>query len=147
MGGGAAGLHIGVVVIALAHGQCIQPQRARNITHDGFNHDHTLRAAKAAKCGVALGVELAAVRGDADIRQKVGVVRMEDGAVGHGAGQVGAEATVGGHLQLQPGDQPLRIKTHVPLVAERVAFASDHEVVIAVQAQLDGAAKLACGQG
>ena len=72
---------------------------------------------------------------------------MEDGAVGHGAGQVGAKAAVGGHLQLQPGDLPLVIKAHIPLVAEGVALASDHEVVIAVQAQLDGAAKLACRQG
>ena len=40
-----------------AHFQWIQPQRTRDIAHQGFNQDHTLRPAKAAKGCVALGIE------------------------------------------------------------------------------------------
>lgn len=136
-----------IVVIAAANLQRVQPQRACNIAHDGLNHDHALRAAKAAKGRVALGVELAAVRGNAHIREEIGIVRMEDGTVGHGAGQVGAKAAVGGHLQLQTGDEALIVKAHIPLVIKGVALAGDHEIIITVQAQLDGAAKLARRKG
>jgi hypothetical protein len=83
---------------------------AGDVAHDGLDQDHALRPAKAAKRGVALGVELAAVGGNLHILQVVGVVAVEDGTVGHRAGQVGAEAAVGGHHQLEGGQAPVSSK-------------------------------------
>ena len=74
--------------------------------------------------------------------QEVRVVAVEHRAVGYGARQIGAEAAVGGHHQFEAGDAPGVVKAHVPFVGEGVALAGDHEVVVAVQAQLDGPAEL-----
>jgi hypothetical protein len=46
------------------------------------------------------------------------------------------------HLQLQARDAAGVVKAHVVVVGERVALAGDHEVVVAVQPQLDRAAEL-----
>lgn len=72
---------------------------------------------------------------------------MEDGAIGHGAREVGAETTFGQQGELQRGDEARVVIAHGVVVGEGVALAGDHEVVVAVQAQLDGAAGLARGQG
>ena len=85
MGGVAPRLAIGrrllAVQVALAHGQRVQPEPARNVAHDGLDHHHALGPAKAPKRRVALGVELAAVGGNGHIFQKVGVIGVEDRAV------------------------------------------------------------------
>lgn len=135
------------VEVAPAHRQRVQPQLARNVAQDGFNDDHALRPAKAAKGRVALGVGLAAVGRDVYVLQKVGVVGMKNRAVGHGARQVGAEAAVDGHHQLQAGNAPAVVKARAVIVGKRVALAGDQEVVIAVQAQLDRALELARRDG
>ena len=61
---------------------------------------------------VALGVEFAAVGRNLDIFQKVAVVDVEDGAVRHRAGQVGAKAAVGGHHQFQSAEASGVVKAH-----------------------------------
>ena len=76
---------IDTVQIALANVQRVHTQHACDIAHDAFNHDHALRAAKAAKSGVALGVGFQAVGRNVNVLQKVGVVGMENGAVRHRA--------------------------------------------------------------
>ena len=70
--------------------------------------------------------------------QKVGVVHVEYGAVGHRARQIGAEAAVHRHLQLQPLDAPRVVKAHGVVVGKGVALAGDQEVVVPVQPQFDG---------
>ena len=72
---------------------------------------------------------------------------MEDCAVGHRARQVGAEAAIDGHHQLQCGQAASVVKTRAVFKCKGVAFAGDHEVVVAVQAQLDGAAQFVGGNG
>ena len=68
---------------------------------------------------------------------------MKDGAVSHRPAEVGAEAAVGRHHELQAAQAPARVKACGVVVGKRVAFAGDHEVVVAVHAQLDGLAELA----
>ena len=138
---------IAPVQVGQAHVLRIAAQGPGNVAQDGLDDDDTLRPTKAAERRVALGVRLAAVRGDLHIAQVIRVVGMEHGAVGHGAGQVGAEAAVGSHLQLQARDAARVVKAHVVFVRKRVALAGDHEVFVPVQPQLDGAAQLVRGHG
>ena len=137
----AIGKRLFAVEIAQAHIERVQFQPTRDVAHDGLDQDDALWAAKAAKGGVALRVGLAAVGGNLHMLQVIGVVAVEDGAVRHRAGQVGAPAAVGGHHQLQGGEAPAVVKTCGVLVFKRMALAGDHEVVVAVQPQFDGAAE------
>ena len=109
-----------------------------DIAHDGFNHDHALRSSKTTKGGVALGVGFAAVGGNRNVLQKVGVVAVKNSPVSDRARQICTKSAVGGHLQLQSGEPAGAIKAGGVFVSERMAFARHHEVIIAVQAQLDG---------
>ncbi len=67
---------------------------------------------------------------------------MEDRPVGHRARQVGREAAVGQHVQAQSAHQAVGVKAHRVVVGKRVAFPRDHEIVVAVQPHLDGAAQV-----
>ena len=71
------------IQVAQTNVKCIQTQMPGNISHDAFNHDHALRATKAAKCGMALGVGFQAVRGNCDVLQKVRVVNVKHRPVSH----------------------------------------------------------------
>ena len=115
---------------------------AGDIAQNRFGNDHALRPAKASEGGVALGVELAAVRGDVYVLQKIGVVHVKNRPVGHRAGQVGAEAAGHQHLQLQAAQAATVIKTHCVVVAKRMPFAGQHEVVVAIKPQFDGLLEL-----
>ena len=81
----AAFLCIAAVQVGHAHVQRIAAQRPGNVAQNCLDHDHPLRAAKAPKRRMALGVGLAAVRRNVDIAQVVSVVDVEHGAVGHRA--------------------------------------------------------------
>ena len=140
-GSGARGQGLVAVQIAQAHIQGVLAQRAGDVAHDGFNQDHALRAAKAAKGGVALGVGFAAVGGDLHVLQKVRVVAVKNCAVGHRAGEVGAKAAVHRHVQLQAVQAPAVVVAHGVVAHHGVALAGNHEVVVAVQAQLDWRAR------
>ena len=85
--------------------------------------------------------------GDFHVLQEVGVVGVEDGAIRHGAGQIGAPAAVHLHLQLQPAQPPGVVKAHGVVVGKGVAFAGDDKVVVAIQAQFHRAAQLVRGHG
>ena len=137
---GVALIH--TVEVAHACVQRVHAQLAGNVTHDGLNHHHALRATKAAVGRVALGVEFAAVRGDVHIAQEVSVVAVEDGAVGHGAAQVCAEPAVGCLHQLEARQQAGIVKASGVFVIERVAFTGHHEVIITVKTQFDWAFEL-----
>ena len=146
---GAAGALVGqrlvAVQIAHAHIERVLAQVARDVAQNGLDHHHALGPAKAAKRGVALGIGFAAVRSYGYVFQKVGVVAVKHRAVGHRARQVGAKAAVGRHHQFQRGEPPRGVKTGCVFVGKGVALAGDHEVVVAVQAQLDRRFELVCG--
>jgi len=63
--------------------------------HHPFDPKHPLGAAKPAKGGGALGVGFQPVRGDPDMVQQVGIIRMQHGAVGHGQGEILRPAAAG----------------------------------------------------
>ena len=134
------------IKVGQAHIQRVQAQVAGHVAHQGFDQQHTLRAAKAAVGGVTLGVGFAAVRGDAHIAQVVGVVGVEDGAVRHRTAQVGTVTAVRQLHGIEREHSALRIKPDLPIVAEGMAFASDHKVVAPVQAHLHGAPQFVCSQ-
>ena len=135
------------IQIAPAHIQRVESEVSRDVAQQGLDDDHALRTAETAERGMALGVRLAAVGGDVHIAEEIGVVRVKDRPVGHRAGEVGAEAAIGQHGQLQAGDQAGVVETHGVVVGKRVALAGDHEVVVAVQPQLDRALELVRGNG
>jgi hypothetical protein len=64
---------------------------------------------------------------------------VEHGAVSHGAAQVSAVAAVSELHHMQTQDAACVVKAHGVVVAEGVALAGDDEVVITVEAHLDGA--------
>ena len=66
---------------------------------------------------------------------------MEQGAVRHRAREVGAEAAVDGHFQLQRQQAPAGVEASAVAVVEGMTFAGDAEIVVALQAQLDRAAR------
>ena len=61
---------------------------------------------------------------------------MEDGAVGHRTRQIGAEAAVHRHRQLQGGQAAAVIEADRVIVGKGVALAGDVEVIVAIQPQL-----------
>ena len=144
----AVGRH---VVLALAvevdapHVERIAAQLARHRVHDVLDRDRALRAAETAEGRVALRVGLARVAVHADVGQPVGVVEVAQRARHHRARQVGRVAGARDHGDLGAEDAALVVVAHLVLVPEAVAPARDHEVVVAVQPQLDRAAQLARG--
>ena len=123
------------VEVTQAHIQRVQAQGSRDVAQNHFRDHHALRPAEAAKRGVALLMGFAAVGVDRHMLQEIRVVSVEDGAVRHRAAEVGAEAAVHQLRDLQAQNPPAGVKAHVVVVAERVALAGDHEVIVAVQPQ------------
>ncbi len=91
-----------------------------------------MRPTEATKRGVALRVGLAAKGSNLYVAQVVGIVAMEYGAIGHRPRQVGAEAAVDRHLQFQGCDATGVVISHVILVGEWMALASDQKIFIPV---------------
>ena len=79
---------------------------------------------------------------DGDVGQPVGVVEVADGARHHRAGKVGRIAGARDHRQLGAEDAAVVVEADLVLVVEAVAPAGDHEVVVAVEPQLDGPVQL-----
>ena len=135
--------HCGAAVeIDAAHIQRVELQ----LLGDAFDHrldgEHALRPAEAAEGRGRLRVRLAAVAHHFELRQVVAVVDVQHGAVVHRAGEVDAVAAARSHRHLQTEDAPACIETGLVVEAEIVPLAGDHHVVVAVRAQLDGAAEL-----
>ena len=125
------------VEVGAAHRERVLAEFARDAVQDVFHADRALRPAEAAKRRVALRVGLAAIAVHGHLGQPVGVVEVADGARHHGGGEVRRVPRVRDHLQRHAQHVSVVVVAHVVLVPEAVAPAGDHEVVVAVQAQLD----------
>ena len=79
-----------LVEVDAAHIQRILAKLAGNVVDHRLDAEHALRPAEATECGGALHVRLAAVPDDVQVGQVVAVVDVQDGAVVHRAGVVGA---------------------------------------------------------
>ena len=136
----------GSVKIAQAHIQRVQAQGSGDVAQDHFGHHHALRSAEAAKRRMALLVGFAAVGINRYMFQKIRVVGVEDGTVGDRAAEVGAEAAIHQLRHLQAENPAALVKADVVVVAEGMALAGDHEVVVAVQPQFHRPPQFARGQ-
>ena len=135
--GGAGGR----IVVASPQLDRIKTQIMGDVVHHPLNTDHALRAAKAAIGGGALQVGLQAVAFNADRGDRIGVVGVQHGAVRHRQRQILRPAAVHQMGEVDPQETPLGIEACAVGDAERMAFAGDDHVVVAVIAHLAG---LAC---
>ena len=118
-----------------------RPQRARDVVENRLDHHHGLRSAEAAERGVRHGVGLAAMRGDLDVFQVVGVVDVKHGAIIDRAGKIGRIAAARGqHHATAPASAPL-IEAHLVVGDEVMPLAGHQHVGVAVEAQLDRACR------
>ena len=114
------------------------------MVHHPFDPHDPLRPAKAAKCCGALGVGAQPVRGDADVIEVIGVIRMQHGTVGDGQGQVHRPATAGVMGEIQRLDPAIGVEANGIVDAEIMAFACHDHIVVTVIAHLAGAS---CARG
>ena len=135
------------VVVGAAHVERVFPQRARDAVEDVLDRDRALRPPEAAERGIALRVGLAGVAVHRHVGQPVGVVEVAERARHHRARQIGRVAGARDHRHLGPEHAAAVVVAHFVLVPEAVAPAGDHEVVVAVQPQLDRALELRGGDG
>ena len=124
------------VEVGAAHLQRVAPSLRAMPLEDQLDDQRALRPAEAAEGGVALRVRLRAEAVDGDFGQPVGVVEVADRARHHRRAQVGAEAGVADHRHLGAEDAPGVVVADLVVELEAVAPAGDHEVVVAVGAQL-----------
>ena len=127
------------VEVDTAHIQRITAQLARNRLHDVLNGNRTLRATKAAECGVALSIGLTRIAVHEHIGQPVGIVEMAQRSRHHRARQIGRMTGTRDHGNLHTKNAALVVMAKFIFVPEAVAATGNHEVVVAIQTQLDGA--------
>ena len=115
-----------------------RPELAGDVAHDGFDQDHALRAAEAAKRGVALGI--ASCSGRTRSRRRRGSRRCRcETPRGRRPGRSGRreKPQLAASIEFEASTAAGVVEAHGVFVGERMALAGDHEVIVAVQAQLD----------
>ncbi len=135
------------VEVQLADFQRVFADGVGDFLDDAFGGDHALRAAEAPESGVGDGVGLQRQGLRVDRLVEVGVVAVEQRAVGDRAGEVGGEAAAGGEQEIDALDAAFVVEADAVIDLEVVALAGDDHVVVAVGAQLGGAAGLLGDQG
>ena len=125
------------VEVDAPHIERIAAQLARNRVEDVLDRDRALRSAEAAERRVALRVRLAGEAVQRHFRQPVGVVEVAQRAGHHRTRQVGRMPGARHHRDFSAEDAALVVVADLVVVPEAVAPAGDHEVVVAVQPQLD----------
>ena len=137
---GRVRLPVAVVEVALADDLRRQAEGAGDAVHDVLDDQHPLRTAETAESGVGDHVSLHRAAGKMDVRQVVGVIQMEQRAVGDGRGEVQGPAAVGEQLDPERVESAVVVETHPPTGLERVALAGERHVLVAVQADAHGPA-------
>ena len=125
------------VEVGAPHLERVLAELARDRVQHDLARERALRAAEAAEGGVALRVGLGRIAVDGHVGHPVGVVEVAQRASHHRAGQVGGEAGVGDHVDVAAQHAALVVEADFVGEVEAVAAAGDHEVVVAVGAQLD----------
>ena len=124
------------VEVDAPHIERITPQIARHRIQNILNSDSPLRPAKAAKCGIALGIGLAHIAVHVHIGQPVGIVEVAQRTRHHRRGQVCRVARTRDHGNLHAQHAPFVVMPHFVFVPEAMAATGNHEVIITVQTQL-----------
>ena len=132
---------VGVAIeVGPPHRQCVVPEVAGHLVEDHLDGEGALRPAKAAEGGVGLGVRPGQMPVQGHLRDPVRVVGVAEGPRQHGRRQVGGEARVGDHREFHAQQAAGVVEARFPVELEAVAAAGDHEIVVAVVAQLHGPA-------
>ena len=126
-----------LVQVDAAHIERVLAQLVGNVFDHRLDAEHALRAAKAAERSGTLHVRLATVADDVQVGQVVAVVDVQDGAVVHRAGVIGAVAATRGQHHVQTQDAAFVVKARLVVDAEIVTLAGDGHVIVPVGAQLD----------
>ena len=123
-----------------------EPGGARDAVDDFFDDQHPLRSAEAAKGGVRREIGFRDPTAEFDVRNVVGVIEMEDRAVRHRARKIERPAAIGKELDLRREQQPVAVEADLEFPEERMAFAGDHHVLIAIEADAHFAARFRRGE-
>ena len=132
---------LAAVEIQLADLERVLAERIGDLLDDALGDDHALRPAEAAKGGVGDRVGLQRLGGEIYIRVEIGVVGMEQRAVGDRAGEVGGKAAAGGEVAFDRMDAAVLVEADVVVDDEVVALAGRDHVLVAVGADFHGAAR------
>ena len=135
------------VEVQLADFQRVFADGVGDFLDHAFGGDHALRAAEAPEGRVGDGVGLQRQGLRVDRLVEIGVVAVEQRAVGDRAGEVGGEAAAGGEQEIDALDAAFVVEADDVIDFEVVALAGDDHVVVAVGAQLGGAAGLLRDEG
>ena len=108
--------------------------------------DRPLWSAETAEGGVGDGMGSQGLGVEAYGRIEIGVVGMEERAVGHRAGKVGREAAAGGEQDIDSQDVAFIVEADFVIDHEIVALAGGDHVVVAVGPELDRPAGAPCRQ-
>ena len=138
------GGHIAVccaIEIALADIERILAERERHLVDHPLRADHALRSAEAAERGVGHGVGVERRRLCQHRRIEIGVVAMEQCAIGDRPRQVGREAAARRVDIVDAKDGAVVVEADFIVDQEVVALAGRRHVVVAVRPDLDRAAE------
>src|SRR5271165_1314760 len=124
--------------VGFAHVERIEAAFAGDGVHRALNGDHPLRAAKAAKGSVGDGVCLQAPRADRRVRQPVTVASVKHRAVDNAGRKIGGAAAARVEHHFVAGDDAPVVIADAPVGPEIMALAGQHEVVVAIEANLAG---------
>ncbi len=126
-----------LVQVDAAHIERVLAQLVGNVFDHRLDAEHALRAAKAAERSGTLHVRFATVADDVQVGQVVAVVDVQDGAVVHRAGVIGAVAATRGQHHVQTQDAAFVVKARLVVDPKIMTLAGDGHVIVPVGAQLD----------
>ena len=106
---------------------------ARNPVDDLLDHQHSLRPTETAKGGVGSKVCFCHSSAEFEVGNVIGVVEMEDGAVGHGPGEIERPAAVGEERNLRRREQAFVVETDPKLPEKRMPLPGDHHVLVTIE--------------
>ena len=96
-----------------------EPESARDAIDDFLDHQHSLRPAETAKGGVRGEIGFGDAPAEFDVRNVVGVVEMEHGAIGHRTREIERPAAIGIRVRSSPrGAVPSSIKADARISRE-----------------------------
>ncbi len=136
---------VSAIEIQLADFERVLADREGNFLDHALRPDHTLRSAEAAEGGVGHGVGVERRRLRVNRRPEIGVVAVEQRAVGDRAGKIGGKAAARREHEVDAVDVALVVEADLVVDDEIVPLAGGDHVVVTVGPDLDGAAMLLRG--
>src|SRR5438270_879964 len=124
-----------------------QPDFPRDAVEYFLDDQHALRAAKPAESCIRCQIRFRDVAPERDMRNVVGVVEMENGAICDRAREIERPAGIGKQIDFRAQDETFVIEADAELRQKGMALTGDHHVLIAVQPNSHFSAGLSCSEG